>query len=120
LAQRDLGNQSRLVSGPDAVSCSTRFLGAVATEGGVFPNAWNKFVPKPDYSPAASRMWNETTWPARVSLSQCRDVISLASFLKDGRANSTPTSPASINPVWTNPDGFSWIEALTDKKLIGC
>ena len=24
------------------------------------------------------------------------------------------------NPVWTNPDGFSWIEALTDEKLVGC
>jgi anaerobic selenocysteine-containing dehydrogenase len=24
------------------------------------------------------------------------------------------------NPVWTNPDGFSWVEALTDEKLFGC
>jgi len=23
------------------------------------------------------------------------------------------------NPVWTNPDGFSWIEALTDESKIG-
>jgi anaerobic selenocysteine-containing dehydrogenase len=23
------------------------------------------------------------------------------------------------NPVWTNPDGFSWIEALTDESLVG-
>ncbi|HEX7956259.1 MAG TPA: molybdopterin-dependent oxidoreductase, partial [Pyrinomonadaceae bacterium] len=26
-------------------------LGAIATEGGVYPNAWNKFVPKPIYTP---------------------------------------------------------------------
>ncbi|HVI71688.1 MAG TPA: molybdopterin-dependent oxidoreductase, partial [Pyrinomonadaceae bacterium] len=26
-------------------------LGAVATEGGVYPNAWNKFVPRPIYTP---------------------------------------------------------------------
>ena len=38
-------------------------LGAVATEGGVFPNAWNKFVPKPIYTPPHPKMWNETTWP---------------------------------------------------------
>src|ERR1043166_3301052 len=38
-------------------------LGAVATEGGVFPNAWNKFVPKPIYTPPHPRMWNETQWP---------------------------------------------------------
>ncbi|MGH9464692.1 MAG: molybdopterin dinucleotide binding domain-containing protein, partial [Thermoanaerobaculia bacterium] len=24
------------------------------------------------------------------------------------------------NPVWTNPDGFSWIEALTDEAKVGC
>ena len=24
------------------------------------------------------------------------------------------------NPVWTNPDGFSWIEVLQDESLIGC
>ena len=24
------------------------------------------------------------------------------------------------NPVWTNPDGFSWIEVLTDTDLVGC
>ena len=23
------------------------------------------------------------------------------------------------NPVWTNPDGFSWIEMLTDESKIG-
>jgi len=28
-------------------------------------------------------------------------------------------SHAFYNPVWTIPDGFSWIEALTDDSLIG-
>src|ERR1041385_3522452 len=31
-------------------------MGAVATEGGVFPNAWNKFVPKPIYTPPHPKM----------------------------------------------------------------
>jgi len=26
-------------------------LGAVAVSGGTFPNAWNKFVPRPIYTP---------------------------------------------------------------------
>src|SRR6266508_1767905 len=34
-----------------AVFMLNALLGAVATEGGVFPNAWNKFVPKPIYTP---------------------------------------------------------------------
>ena len=29
--------------------------GAVATEGGVFPNAWNKFVPRPIHMPPRRR-----------------------------------------------------------------
>ena len=23
------------------------------------------------------------------------------------------------NPVWTNPDGLSWVEVLTDEDLVG-
>src|SRR5205085_8663352 len=38
-------------------------LGAIATEGGVFPNAWNKFVPKPIYTPPHPPMRNELTGP---------------------------------------------------------
>src|SRR3989454_7488409 len=44
-------------------------LGAVATEGGVFPNAWNKFVPKPIHTPPHPKMWNEKTWPREFPLS---------------------------------------------------
>jgi len=44
-------------------------LGAVATEGGVFPNAWNKFVPRPIYTPPHPHMWNEKTWPREFPLS---------------------------------------------------
>src|SRR5437763_2639792 len=44
-------------------------LGAVATEGGVFPNAWNKFVPKPIHTPPHPKMWNEKTWPQEFPLS---------------------------------------------------
>ena len=44
----------------------------------------------------------------------------LPHFLKDGRAKLDTYFTRVYNPVWTNPDGFSWIEALTDNDLIGC
>ena len=95
-------------------------LGAIATEGGVYPNAWNKFVPRPIYMPPHPDMWNETTWPREYPLSMNEMSFLLPHFLKDGRAKVDVYFTRVYNPVWTNPDGFSWIEMLTDPKLIGC
>jgi anaerobic selenocysteine-containing dehydrogenase len=95
-------------------------LGAVATEGGVFPNAWNKFVPKPIYSPPHPKMWNETTWPREFPLAMHEMSFLLPHFLKEGRGRLDTYFTRVYNPVWTNPDGFSWIEALTDENMIGC
>ena len=95
-------------------------LGAVATEGGVFPNAWNKFVPKPIYTPPHPKMWNEKTWPREFPLAMHEMSFLLPHFLKEGRGRLDMYFTRVYNPVWTNPDGFSWIEALTDEKLIGC
>ncbi|MCA1592046.1 MAG: formate dehydrogenase, partial [Acidobacteria bacterium] len=44
----------------------------------------------------------------------------LPQFLKDGRGKIDTYFTRVYNPVWTNPDGFSWIEALTDENLVGC
>ncbi|HEX9034744.1 MAG TPA: molybdopterin-dependent oxidoreductase, partial [Streptosporangiaceae bacterium] len=38
-------------------------LGAVATEGGTFPNAWNKFVPRPIHVPPHPGVWQDLSWP---------------------------------------------------------
>jgi anaerobic selenocysteine-containing dehydrogenase len=95
-------------------------MGAVATEGSVFPNAWNKFVPRPIYTPPHPKMWNETTWPREYPLSMNELSFLLPHLLKDGRAKLDVYFTRVYNPVWTNPDGFSWIEALTDHDLIGC
>jgi anaerobic selenocysteine-containing dehydrogenase len=95
-------------------------LGAVATEGGVFPNAWNKFVPKPIYTPPHPPRWNELTWPREYPLAMNELSFLLPHFLKDGRGRLEVYFTRVYNPVWTNPDGFSWIEALRDEKLIGC
>ncbi|MDT4896322.1 MAG: hypothetical protein QOH25_1399 [Acidobacteriota bacterium] len=95
-------------------------LGAVATPGGVFPNAWNKFVPKPIYTPPHPPRWNELTWPREYPLAMNELSFLLPHFLKDGRGKLDVYFTRVYNPVWTNPDGFSWVEALTNEKLIGC
>jgi anaerobic selenocysteine-containing dehydrogenase len=95
-------------------------MGAVATEGGVFPNAWNKFVPKPIYTPPHPPAWNELTWPTEYPLGMNELSFLLPHFLKDGRGRLEVYFTRVYNPVWTNPDGFSWIEALNDESKIGC
>lgn len=95
-------------------------LGAVATEGGVYPNAWNKFVPKPMYTPPHPPAWNELTWPVEYPLGMNELSFLLPHFLKDGRGKLEVYFTRVYNPVWTNPDGFSWVEALNDESLIGC
>ncbi|HSS19879.1 MAG TPA: molybdopterin-dependent oxidoreductase [Pyrinomonadaceae bacterium] len=95
-------------------------LGAIATEGSVFPNAWNKFVPKPIHTPPHPKVWNETQWPREYPLSMHEMSFLLPHFLKDGRAKIDVYFTRVYNPVWTNPDGFSWIEMLTDPDLVGC
>ena len=93
--------------------------GAVATPGGTYPNAWNKFVPKPIYSPPHPRSWNELTWPREYPLALNEMSFLLPHFLKEGRGRLEVYFSRVYNPVWTNPDGFSWIEALTDERLVG-
>jgi anaerobic selenocysteine-containing dehydrogenase len=95
-------------------------LGAVATEGGVFPNAWNKFVPKPIYTPPHPKMWNEKTWPREFPLAMHEMSFLLPHLLKDGRGRLDTYFTRVYNPVWTNPDGFSWVEMLSDENLVGC
>ncbi len=95
-------------------------MGAIATEGGVFPNAWNKFVPKPIYTPPHPKMWNEVTWPKEYPLSMHELSFLLPHLLKDGRGKLDVYFTRVYNPVWTNPDGFSWIEVLTNQEMIGC
>jgi anaerobic selenocysteine-containing dehydrogenase len=38
----------------------------------------------------------------------------------EGRGKVDTYFTRVYNPVWTNPDGFSWIEALSDEDLVGC
>jgi anaerobic selenocysteine-containing dehydrogenase len=102
-----------------AVVLLPALLGAIATEGGTFPNAWNKFVPRPIYEPTGPTQWNQLTYPNEYPLAQNEMSFLLPHFLKEGRGHVEVYFTRVYNPVWTNPDGFSWIEVLTDEKLVG-
>lgn len=94
-------------------------MGAVATEGGTYPNAWNKYVPKPIYLPPHPPKWNELTWPVEYPLAMNELSFLLPHFLKEHRGHLEVYFTRVYNPVWTNPDGFSWIEMLRSEEKIG-
>jgi anaerobic selenocysteine-containing dehydrogenase len=94
-------------------------LGAVATEGGTYPNVWNKFVPRPIYGPPHPHAWNDLTWPEEYPLAMNELSFLLPHLLQDGRGRLEVYFSRVYNPVWTNPDGFAWIQALTDEAKIG-
>jgi anaerobic selenocysteine-containing dehydrogenase len=94
-------------------------VGAVGVPGGVFPNAWNKFVPKPIHTPPHPHSWNELSWPQEYPLAMNEMSFLLPHFLKDGRGRLEVYISRVYNPVWTNPDGMTWIEAITDESRVG-
>jgi anaerobic selenocysteine-containing dehydrogenase len=95
-------------------------LGAVATEGGTFPNAQNKFVPKPIHTPPDPAIWQDLTWPLEYPLAQNEMSFLLPHFVAEGRGKLDTYFIRVYNPVWTNPDGLSWMEMLTDETKVGC
>jgi anaerobic selenocysteine-containing dehydrogenase len=95
-------------------------LGAVATPGGTFPNAWNKFIPKPIHTPPHPAVWQDLSWPLEFPLAQNELSFLLPHLIKDGRGRLDTYFTRVYNPVWTNPDGLSWMEVLTDEEKVGC
>jgi anaerobic selenocysteine-containing dehydrogenase len=94
-------------------------LGAVAQPGSTFPNAWNKFVGKPIYLPPHPGVWNHLSWPLEYPLAMNELSFLLPHLVKEGRGRLDVYFSRVYNPVWTNPDGFSWIEMLTDEERVG-
>jgi anaerobic selenocysteine-containing dehydrogenase len=94
--------------------------GAVGTRGGTSPASWNKYVPKLFAEPPAQRFWNELLFPREWPLGHYEMSFLLPHFLLEGRGRLDTYFTRVYNPVWTNPDGFLWIEALTDESKVGC
>ncbi|HZQ06597.1 MAG TPA: molybdopterin-dependent oxidoreductase [Anaerolineae bacterium] len=95
-------------------------VGAVATKGGTAPNGFNKFVPVPPLKPPPQKVWNELLMPKEYPLSYFELSFLLPHFLKEGRGKLAMYFTRVYNPVWTNPDGATWMEVLTDENLVGC
>lgn len=93
--------------------------GSVGTVGGTLPSAWNKFKPAGFSTPPAQKFWNELHYPLEYPLSHYEMSFLLPHLLKDNRGKLAVYFTRVFNPVWTYPDGFSWIEALSDESKIG-
>jgi anaerobic selenocysteine-containing dehydrogenase len=93
--------------------------GSVGTKGGTSPNSWDKFKPAHWNMPPTHSRWNQLLWPIEYPLAHHELSILLPYFLKEGRGKLDVYFTRVYNPVWTNPDGFSWIEVLTDESKVG-
>jgi anaerobic selenocysteine-containing dehydrogenase len=93
--------------------------GSIGTRGGTSPNNWDKFVPAPFAKPTPQNVWNELLWPREYPLAHHEMSFLLPHFLKDGRGRVDTYFTRVYNPVWTNPDGATWLEVLQDEEKIG-
>ena len=93
--------------------------GSIGTVGGTAPSAWDKFKPTHWNMPPTHSRWNEMLWPKEYPFAHHEMSFLLPYFLKEGRGKVDVYFTRVYNPVWTNPDGFSWIEVLTDEEKVG-
>lgn len=94
--------------------------GSVGTRGGTSMNSWNKFVPKPFAQPPAFDAWNELHLPHEWPLAFFEMSFLLPHFLAEGRGDVDVYFTRVYNPMWINPDGFMWLEALRDEEKLKC
>lgn len=93
--------------------------GSVGSRGGMLPNTWTKYNPTFWMEPPGQKFWNLLLFPNEYPLSNYEMSFLLPHFLKEGRGKLDVYFTRVYNPVWTNPDGFTWIEALKDESKIG-
>jgi anaerobic selenocysteine-containing dehydrogenase len=94
-------------------------MGAIGEPGGVNLHATNKFVPKHPNPPPPPEYWNELLFPKEFPLAFFEMSFLLPHFLKEGRGRLDTYFTRVYNPLWTNPDGFTWMEVLQDESKIG-
>jgi anaerobic selenocysteine-containing dehydrogenase len=92
---------------------------SVGTPGGTSPHGWNKYKPVFWEEPPAQEDWNELLFPREWPLSHYEMSFLLPHFLKEGRGRLDVYFTRVYNPVWTNPDGMTWVEVLQDESLVG-
>ena len=93
--------------------------GSVGTKGGTGFEDWNKFHPTFFDVPPGQKFWNELHFPKEYPLAFFEMSFLLPHMLKDGRGKMDVYFSRVFNPVWTYPDGFTWLEAYSDESLFG-
>jgi anaerobic selenocysteine-containing dehydrogenase len=93
--------------------------GSVGTKGGTSPNAWHKFDPTLPREPPRQKLWDELQLPREYPFAHYEMSQLLPYFLKEGRGKLSVYFTRVFNPVYTYPDGFSWLEALRDEDKVG-
>ena len=94
--------------------------GSVATVGGTAGNGMHKFKPHAPVGAPGLDTWNELEWPREYPLAYHELSILLPHFLKEGRGKLDVYFSRVYNPIWTNPDGFTWMEVLKDESKVHC
>ena len=106
------------------VSRTLHFLnvltGSVGTVGGTAPNSWSKFKPELFDEPPDPDGWNELHFPPEYTLAHYEMSHILPHMIKEGRGSMDVYFTRVFNPVWTYPDGFSWMEMLQNEESVGC
>jgi anaerobic selenocysteine-containing dehydrogenase len=92
--------------------------GSIGTKGGVSPNVWNKFIATPFIKPSPQKVWSEILFPREYPLTHHELSFLLPHFLKEGRGKIAAYFTRVYNPVWTNPDGMTWVEVLRDETKV--
>ena len=93
--------------------------GSFGTPGGVNPNSWDKYVPKPSKNPPPLARWNELIWPRQWPLAHYEMSFLLPHLLDEQGKKLDVYFTRVYNPVWTNPDGGAWIRMLEDETRVG-
>ena len=93
--------------------------GSVGTEGGTSCHSWNKHVPKSFTTPAPGDAWNSLHFPDEWPLAHFEMSFLLPHMMAEGRGGIDVYFTRVYNPLWTNPDGFSWMKGLREEKHFG-
>ena len=94
--------------------------GAVGTVGGTHLASTHKFVPKHPNPAPGPKDWNELLFPREYPLAFFEMSFLMPHLMKDKGHSVDVYFTRVYNPVWTNPDGFMWVDMLKDHDKIGC
>ena len=94
--------------------------GSLGVPGGWNPNGWDKHKAGPKENPPHIDQWSELLWPREWPLAHYEMSFLLPHLMREQDKKVDVYFTRVYNPVWTNPDGVSWIEMLEDPERIGC